>query len=169
MDKSTVSKIFSALESAEIKEFEVMVDENYHLYNNDNGIVINGGDEIYAISKKSKVVGAEPFEGKTVVRAFNPDNVVFIAFGGDFKQVEDFLSACGQSLTEEQKKVLLKIDRTNYNVIPETGDYHPFKELTPEEYEALTPEEKAAYDAAKKENDAVKSGIHRGFAVRVEV
>ena len=168
MDKSTVSKILNALESANIKEYELMVDENYHLYNNDNSIIINGGDEIYNIRRKSKAVGAEPFDGETVVRAFNPDNVVFIAFGGNFKDVEAFLSACGQTLTEEQKKILLKIDRSNYNVIPETGDYHPFKELTPEEYEALSPEDKAAYNAAKKEHDAIKSGVHQGFAIRVD-
>ena len=169
MDKSTVSKILDALQTAKINDFEVMVDENYHLYNNDNSIIINGGDEIYNIRKKSTTVGAEPFDGQTVVRAFNPDNVVFIAFGGNFEDVEAFLSACGQTLTDDQKRVLLKIDRSNYNVIPETGDYHPFKELTPEEYEALSPEDKAAYDAAKKENDAIKSGVHQGFTVRVEV
>lgn len=168
MEPSTVSKVFSALESAGIKEYEVLIDEAYHLYNNDNGILVNGGDEIYSISRKSKVVGAEPFEGETVVRAFSATSIVYFAFGGDFKTVENFLSAVGQTLTDEQKKVLLKIDRTNYNVIPETGDYHPFKELSEEEYSKLTPEQKAAYDAAKKENDAVKSGIHRGFTVRID-
>jgi len=168
MESSTVSKIFNALETAGIKEYEVLTDECFHLYNNDYGILVNGGDEIYSISRKSKIVGAEPFEGETVVRVFNTDAIVHFAFGGDFKQVQAFIEACGQSLTEEQKRVLLRIDRTNYNVIPETGDYHPFKELTPEEYEALTPEEKAAYDSAKKENNAVKAGVHGGFAVRVE-
>ena len=168
MESSTVSKILSALESAGIKEYGVATDELYHLYNNDYGILVNGGSEMYSISRKSQVIGAEPYEGETVVRAFDHSAIVFFEFGGDFKAVEAFLEAAGQSLTDEQKKVLLRIDRTNYTVIPETGDYHPFKELTPEEYEALTPEEKAAYDAAKKDNDQIKSGIHRGFTVRID-
>ena len=169
MVKDNIAAVLSALESANIKEYEMVLEEVIHVYNNDNNFIINGGDIIYGVSRKSQVVGAVPFEGQTVVKAYDPDKVVYMSFAGDFQQIEDFLSAAGQTLTDEQKRILLKIDRTNYNVIPETGDYHPFKELTPEEYEALTPEEKAAYDAAKKENDAVKSGVHRGFAVRVEV
>ena len=168
MDAGNISKIINALESAGIKDYEAMIDENYHFYNNDNSILICNGDDIINISRKSYVVGAEPFDAQTIVRVTQAEHVVYMAFGGDFKQVEHVVTDLGATLTDEQKKVLLKIDRSNYNVIPETGDYHPFKELTPEEYEALSPEDKAAYDAAKKENDAVKSGIHRGFTVRID-
>lgn len=168
MDASSISKVINALESAGIKEYEAMIDENFHLYNNENNVLICNGDDVINISKKSPVVGAVPFTGNTVVRVTQADHVVYMGFAGDFTQVENVLSSLGATLTDEQKRVLLKIDRSNYTVIPETGDYHPFKELTPEEYEALSPEDKAAYNAAKKENDAVKSGIHRGFTVRID-
>ena len=168
MDASSISKVINALQSAGINNYEAMIDENYHLYNNDNAILICNGDDVINIAKKSRVVGAEPYDGETVIKVTKAEHVVYIAFGGNFKEVEDVLGDLGVTLTEEQKRTLLRIDRSNYTVIPETGDYHPFKELTPEEYEALTPEEKAAYDAAKKEHDAVKSGIHRGFTVRID-
>ena len=168
MEANTANKIYSALQSAEIKEYGILIDEAYHFYNNDNGIITKVGDDFVSIMRKSQVVGAEPYEGETIARMFSSTSIVYFEIGGDFKKIQKFLDEVGATLTDEQKSVLLKIDRTNYNVIPETGDYHPFKELTPEEYDALSDEEKAAYDAAKKEDYAVKNGIHRGFTVRID-
>ena len=169
MEANTATKIYDALQAAEIKNYGILTDEAYHFYNNDNGFITKSGDDFVAVCKKSPVIGAEPYPGQAIARAFSSTSIVYFEVGGGYEEIEKFFDELGVSITDEQKAVLLKIDRTNYNVIPETGDYHPFKELTPEEYDALSDEEKAAYDAAKKEDYAVKNGIHGGFTCRVDV
>ena len=163
--------LLSALEAAGIKKYQFSTDNNNHLYNNDFAIILDdtAHGNLVNIRKKSAVVGANPYPGETLVTTSDYDSVHELTFGGDYKMVQAFLDQLGLSLSKEQEEILMKIDRSNYTVKPATGNYHPFKELTPEEYEALTPEEKAAYDKAKRENDLEKAAMSQGFAVHVTV
>jgi hypothetical protein len=163
--------LISALEAAGIKKYQFSTDNNNHLYNNDFAIVLDdtANGNLVNIRKKSATVGANPYPGETLVTTADYDSVHEMTFGGDYKMAKAFLDQLGLSLSKEQEEILMKIDRSNYTVKPATGDYHPFKVLTPEEYEALTEEEKAAYDKAKRENDLEKAAMSQGFAVHVTV
>lgn len=163
--------LLSALEAAGIKKYQFSTDNNNHLYNNDFAIVLDdtAHGQLVNIRKKSAVVGANPYPGETLVTTSDYDSIHEMTFGGDYKMVKDFLDQLGLSLSKEQENILMKIDRSNYTVKPATGNYHPFKELTPEEYEALSEEEKKAYDKAKYENDLEKAAMSQGFAVHVTV
>lgn len=165
------TSLLSALDAAGIKKFQFSTDNNNHLYNNANAIVLDdtANGNLVNIRKKSAVVGANPYPGETLVTTADYDSVHEMTFGGDYKMVKDFLDQLGLTLTKEQEEILMKIDRSNYTVKPATGNYHPFKVLTPEEYEALTPEEKEAYDKAKKEYDLEQAAMSQGFAVHVTV
>lgn len=170
MNTNQVSKIMSAIESAEIKEYKVTSTTGYHLQSNpSSGVIIedDANEMLHHIRAKSKVYGAEPFAGNAVVESLDYADISEFTIGGGFAAIKKFFEEMGITLTQEQQEMLVKIDRSNYTIIPETGNYHPFKPVSQEEYDAMTPEEKAAYDAAKKDDEAIKSGINQGRAVRV--
>ena len=170
MNTNQVSKIMSAIKTAEIKEYKVTSTTGYHLQNNpSSGVIIedDANEMLHHIRAKSKAYGAEPFTGNAVVESLDYADISEFTIGGGFKAIKEFFSEMGITLTKEEQEMLVKIDRSNYQIIPETGNYHPFKPVSQEEYDAMTEEEKAAYDAAKKEDEAIKSGINQGRAVRV--
>ena len=57
----------------------------------------------------------------------------------------------------------------NVNLNPETGDYvHGFHYLSKKEYDELSPEEKEAYDASKKEYEEAKEkyiGVNQAASI----
>lgn len=170
MNTNQVSKIMSAIEAAEIKEYKVTSTTGYHLQNNpSSGVVIedDANEMLHNIRAKSKAYGAEPFAGNAVVESLDYADISEFTIGGGFKAIKEFFSNMGVTLTKEQQEMLLKIDRSNYQIIPETGNYHPFKPVSQEEYDAMTEEEKAAYDAAKKDDEARRTGINQGRAIRI--
>ena len=170
MTTEQVTTLINAIKSANIKEFKVTSTAGWHLQNNPNsGIIIkdDSNEMLHCIRAKSKAFGAEPFPGNAVVESVDYGDISEFTVGGGFTAIKDFFNNLGITLSQEEQEMLVKIDRTNYKVIPETGNYHPFKEVSQEEYDAMSDEEKAAYDAAKKEAEAIKTGINQGFAVRV--
>lgn len=170
METSQVSKVINAIKDAGIKEYKVTSTTGYHLQNNPNsGIIIedDANKFLHHIRAKSKVNGAEPFTGNAVVESLDYNDISEFTIGGGFEAIKKFFDNMGITLTQEEQEMLVKIDRSNYKIIPETGNYHPFKPVSDEEYAQMTDEEKAAYDAAKKEDEAIKSGINQGRAVRV--
>ena len=170
MTSDQINNIINAIESAEIKEYKVTSTCGMHLQvNPSSGVVIrdDGNEILHYIRNKSRVYGGEPFAGNAVVECMDYGDVSEICLGGGFAAIKKFFNELGITLTQDQQEMLVKIDRSNYQIIPETGNYHPFKPVSQEEYEAMTPEEKAAYDAAKKNDEAIKSGINQGRAVRV--
>lgn len=170
METSQVSKLISAIKAANIKEYKVTSTTGYHLQNNPgSGIIIedDSNEMLHMIRAKSRVYGAEPFKGNAVVESMDYADISEFTVGGGFAAIKEFFDNLGIELTQEEQEMLVKIDRSNYTVIPETGNYHPFKPVSQEEYDAMSDEEKAAYDAAKKDDEAIKTGINQGFAVRV--
>ena len=53
-------------------------------------------------------------------------------------------------------KILLEIDKKNYDIIPETGDYNRFHYLSKKQYEALSKEDREKYDKEKAEYEEKK-------------
>jgi hypothetical protein len=169
MEMSQVKKLVEAIDTVGIKWYKFVTDMSGNFINNDYcfNVIDEANDLVYNFARNSYVVGAEP--GPATIHAAAPVDLHECVIGDSAENIIKLAEELGITLTNEQKRMILRFDKGNYTIIPETGDYHPFKELTEEEYEQLSDEEKAAYDAAKKHDIAVKTGINQGFAVRVEV
>jgi hypothetical protein len=64
----------------------------------------------------------------------------------------------------------MQIDKRNYNIIPETGDYNRFVYLTESQYNALSEEEKEKYNAAKDAYEKEKATyIGQNVSARITV
>ena len=171
MTSAQINMILDAFDSVGIEGYRVTNDVGDHLYNGfDSGIVINdkGNQILYGISRKSRATGADPWEGNVTVKCSDYEIISQIDFGGTYQQILDALQAMGVSVTDEQRKFIVETSNKNYNVIPETGNYHPFHELTQEEVDALPEDEKAEYEKRLKEWKDMKSGRSSGFTVRVQ-
>ena len=147
-----MKKFLEALKSAGIKNWEGINDiASVHYYNNDH--CVNALDEsdgtLYNFAKPMPS-GSYALEKNIMVRASNLADVHEVAFAGSFKQVKDFIDAFGLSLDEDQLKILVNIYGSNYSLKPVTGDYLIFKELSEDEINALSEEEKAEYEEAFK-------------------
>lgn len=172
MTSEQINTLINAIKDAKIDAYRVTSTAGMHLQNNpSSGIIVkdDGNELLHLIRAKYKVNGAEPFIGNAVVESMDYADVSEFTVGGGFEALKLFFQNLGITLTQEEQQMLVKIDRSNYKIIPETGNYHPFKEVSQEEYDAMSDEEKAAYDAAKKEDEAIKTGINQGRAVRVTV
>lgn len=149
MTLSTMKKIISALNSASIKAYDAITDTApTHFYNNDTcfNIIDEGEETIYNFGSRISIT--EPFDTPVVVRSSDLADIHEIRFGGDLKQIEDFVKAYGLDMTDEQYKILLNINSTNNKLNPSYQDYllSDFKVLSESEYEKLGKEDKAKYD-----------------------
>ena len=81
-----------------------------------------------------------------------------IETAGSYEQIMAFASKFAIELSDEEKNVILQIDKKNYDIKPIQGDYaHRFVYLSKKQYEALTDEEKAAYDESKAKYEKEKA------------
>ena len=85
------------------------------------------------------------------------DQLCEIKAWGDYADMAALAEHLGIELSEEDKQIIISIDKSNVQIEPETGNYNRFKYITGKAYELLTPEEKAAYDEAKAKHEAEKA------------
>ena len=164
MTKEVCQKIFDAMESAGITTFEILTDGSFiRARNNEFDTVKWDGDETFICIRSEKTPSATSFAGNIRISVIHMDQIEEIRVGGELKQMKDYISALGFSLTEEEEKKIVKIESYNNRTInPLTGDYFDFAYLSEEEYEALTPEEKVEYDKKKAEYEAYKNEHYMG-------
>lgn len=172
MLKSQVTKIMSAIEDAGIEEFMVVDDIFVRYYNNKtNSIVkVDEADEMFVCVRSNISTGGayKAMPGNLEVVAVDFTDMHEIRVAGDYQHVSDFVDKLGLSLTDDELKLLQSIDSRNFSIIPETGDYNPsFVYLTPEQYEALTEEEKKEYDEAKRQYELKKNHLSQHFAASI--
>ena len=164
MTKEVCQKIFDAMESAGITTFEILTDGSFiRARNNEFDTVKWDGDETFICIRSEKTPSATGFGGNIRISAIHMDQVEEIRVGGNLKEMKAYIEALGFSLTEEETKKIVKIESySNRTINPPTGDYFNFNYLTEEEYNALTPEEKAEYDKKKNAYEAYKKEHYMG-------
>lgn len=154
MTKAQVQQILGAITAADIKSYEFDSDTGTHVYHDgQNHLIKVEGEMIYGI-RSSKVAGSHNTFSKNiqVVGMWCEDAHEFFT-AGDYQQIDTFMQNVGVNLTADEKEILLRIDKMNSNIIPANGDYNRFVPISDEEYERLTPEQKAEYDAKKKADE----------------
>lgn len=150
MTKAQISKFLNAAESAEIKEYAFYDDIQTKMNNHERAIIIY--DEA-----NSALINIKQTQPTGVLRENSNNNVTFMMQNiddirraevyGNYEAIKKFIDAYGLSLTNDQLEIVLKIDRNNLIVNPQTGDYHNiFHQVSKETYESFTPEQKAEYD-----------------------
>lgn len=164
MDKATITAFKSALEAANIKTYAYITDLPTYLYNNEqNSVAVEdmGNEIVYCIRDNANFGSAQYFENSDlVVMGAKFEDIHEVRLGATYDQAMTFVSSLGLNLTDDQKKLILSIASSKRPIRPQTGNY-VFKELTQEEYDELTPEEKEAYDEAKLQHDRAKYGMSR--------
>lgn len=163
MTTEVANKIFNAINSAGIKNFEVLTDGSFiHMRNNDfDTIKWNGSNTLICI-RSEKMPGATAFPGNVRVSTIDVEQIEEIRIGGDAKDMLAYAEALGFSLEDDEIAKVNKINSMNRSIIPPTGDYFNFNYLTEEEYEQLTPEEKEEYDKRKTRYESYKSEHYMG-------
>ena len=150
MDASQVQKLMNALESAGIEVFDVADDLMNHMFNHKSSLVkVDYSNKLFVNFRSSKYTGSHPTYADNVeVVAAAFEDIHEFRTAGDSDKVKAFVDALGLSLTDDEYNIILKIDKGNYDIKPETGDYiSGFHYLSNKQIAELTPEEKEQYEA----------------------
>ena len=159
MTAAQTEKFLSAVEAAEIKMYAFDVDDGTKLINDGERHILkyNSGDELL-VSISSPVGGSHSGYGKGVlIMTADPTDCHKARLTCNYEQAKTFLENIGTNISEDELKIILDIDKKNVDLKPETGDYvSGFHYLSKKQYEELSPEEKAKYDASKAEYEKAK-------------
>lgn len=143
-----MKKFMNALKEAGIKNWECITDINTHYYNNDHAVSIldEADNALYNFAGATGNSSAyEP--GSIVVKGANLADIHEVRFGvKSSSDIDKFLKAMGLSLDKDQKQIVINIYGSNYKLMPQTGDYLVFKELSEDEIAKLSVEEMAKYN-----------------------
>lgn len=168
MTANQITKFLQAVEAAELKSYSFADDICSKYYNSDNSICVYDENSSAIVSiRKTLNNGIADNNSLT----FTVNDIVDIRKAevfGTYEQIKKFAEEYGLSLTDEQLQIIVKIDRMNNVVKPITGDYiNVYHKLSEAEYEALSDEEKAKYDAMVKDDEDRLHGIPRGRAATI--
>ena len=169
MDANSVRQFKNAIDEAGIETYAyVSMGPTVYYNNKENAICVEdfNNDMIYNFRGNDAFGSASYFE-KSRLLSFGCsfDQICEVRVGANYETMSKFIDALGIDVTDEQKKLLLQIANRKRPINPITGDY-TFKELSAEEYDKLTPEEKEAYDVAFKNYTRKKNGMqHRQLVV----
>ena len=171
MTKTQVQQLLGAVAAANITSYEFDSDVGTHLYHDGVTHLIKvDGEMIYGI-RSAKVAGSHnTFSHNVQVVAMNCEDSHEFFTAGDYQQIQTFMQNVGVNLTADEMEIVVRLDKMNSNIIPANGDYNRFVPISEEEYERLTPEQKAEYDAKKAEDeDHKKNYIGQSMAAGVRL
>ena len=168
MTVESIKQFMDALKTAEILDWEVMTDTApTHYYNNAHAfnVLDEANSMIYNFAGSMTTI--DPFGPNQIsVKGADLSDIHEVRFGASYEKTKAFIEAYGLSLTEDQLKILVKINGGNYNLKPATGDYLEFKELSEDQLASLSAEEQARYQEAL---DAFKNRKKQQMPVQVTV
>lgn len=165
MTEAQVNKFMSAVESAEIENFCFIDDITCYYTNSDAGVCVYDSSNKAIVSIQKNVAASAQLSNPLKFQMCDIVDIHRAEVSGTYEIIKKFIDEYGLDLTDDQLKVLLRIDRNNNINKPVTGDYTTtYKKLTPEEYDALTEEEKKEYDKKKAADQARLVDIPKGRA-----
>ena len=152
MTKAQSDKFMAAIKAAGITTYQFDTDLGTHLYNDGkNAIAIPDNNLEAVVAIRGNFGGSHPTYANNVQLVLSDyADVHEIRTGGTSEQIRTLVENLGITLTEDQVKIVVNIDKGNYDIKPETGNYQRFHYLTQNQYEALSDEEKAKYDSGKE-------------------
>lgn len=168
MQLSQVKSFINAVKESNINTYCFLDDIGTRYYNDNERsvVVVNESDSTLWNFRKS--LPTEPGNG-ILVSSNDINDIRRAQIVGNYNQIKEFVNKYGLSLTDDQLKILLVLDNVNKEVMPITGDYHNiFHKLSKEEYEALTPEKKAEYDAHVAEEEK-RYALPKGTPAQITV
>lgn len=169
--KDTQAKAFmNAIKASGISVYEFVTSLNTHLYNDGKRSIakcdMNKGCCV-GIRSTATAGTTSSFADNVQVVMANFDDVHEVRTAGTYEQVKAFVESFGLDLTTDELKIILEIDKHNYDINPATGDYNGFKYLSSAEYLALSEEDKAKYDAEKAKYEDSKTNPGKNQAARI--
>lgn len=169
MTGNQIQTLISAMEDAEIKEYQFVTDNNNNLYHSESSVLKfdSSNDMLWAIGLAPRI-GTISGGGALMATSSDSESIHEFRVKGDWETMKKLIEKFNLDLTDEEKLILLQTNANNLVVKPVTGDYsNIFHEISPESYEKLTPEEKAKYDEAKKKEDE-RYKLPKGIAGRID-
>ena len=166
---SQIQTILNAVESAEITNYQFVTDNNVNFYNNESSIVkFDAGNDILWCLGLAPRMGNVTGNGSLIINGSDSESVHEFRVKGDYETIKKMADALGIELSEDDQRLLLQINSNNLVVKPISGDYtNVFHMISKEEYDKLTPEQKAEYDKKlEKENERYK--LPKGVAGRID-
>lgn len=161
MTGEQITKVIDTAKAAGITTYDFATDIYAHFYHDgENSFVkYDSTNDVLFNVRSSNYGGAVPQFGqnKILVMGADPIDVHEARIAGDYDQIKTFLENFGLDLSDDELKIMVDLNKMNYDIIPETGDYNRFVPLSKKQYDALTPEEKEEYDAAKAKDDEAKA------------
>lgn len=153
-------KWMDAIKAAGIKTYQFDTDLGTHLYHDGvNAVAIPAHDLEAVVAIRANTFGGShnTYEHNVQAVLSHYGDIHECRTGGTSEQILTLVENLGITLTEEEVKIVVDIDKGNYDIKPETGNYHRFRYLTQKQYEALSDEEKAKYDSEKEKYEADKA------------
>ncbi|MBR6289473.1 MAG: hypothetical protein IKR19_09060 [Acholeplasmatales bacterium] len=148
MTSSQVSNFISAVEDAGVTKYYFVTDTPTNFHNNENAIVKLNGDLLVNF-RKPQYAHYRTINGIEILAADVADVHEARAIG-TADQLKQIAQTLGVSLSDDEYKLLINVDKKNVDLVPATGNYIEFVFLPKAEYDLLSDAEKAAYDEAKK-------------------
>ena len=158
MTSNQYDKFKQAVEAAELASYCVEDDINGLYYHNGSSAILKSNSDGVISIKSNKTSTSHPaFEGNVLLNFIAFEDIHVARTAGNAEQIKTLMESLGASLSDDEYKLVLEIDKHNYDIKPITGDYvSGFKYLSPQQYADLTPEEQAAYDEAKAKYEEAK-------------
>lgn len=171
MELSTALKFMDAINASGIKKYQFDTDLGTHYYNNDNSIIVIDQEESAVINiRKPFTSDTDCYNNKLMLYVSNFCDIHEARVGGDYETIKKFMESYGLPLDSEQLKILINIDRANYTIMPETGNYLSAPKIkTQDEINKMSPEEKEQYEKeiAEYEESVKKKGLTQGVAAQI--
>ena len=160
MNVDQCKKWMQAIKAAGIKTYQFDTDLGTHLYHDGvNAVAIPQHDLNAVVAIRANGFGGSHNTYKNNVQAVLSDygDIHEVRTGGTSEQILKLVESLGVSLSDEEVKIVVNIDKGNYDIKPETGNYNQFHYLTQKQYEALSENEKAEYKSEKEKYEADKA------------
>ena len=165
MDGTEAKKIIDACNERNIN-FKIVTMMPSNIIKNENTVVKAIGDNIFGFRKPiySENNGVDGIE----MLIMPMEQLCEFHITADYSDMKSLCEEIGVDLDDDELKLLIRMDKYDSHLEPETGDYNRLKYISGKAYELLTSEQKQEYDEAKaayEEEQAKKLGKNQAAQI----